>query len=60
MIKMYLVLTFLFHEEGGLHSSHRVVHYTLVLTKGAGVSCCHSDHKLSITSCGDDSAILDP
>ena len=50
MIKMYLVLTFLFHEEGGLHSSHRVVHYTLVLTKGAGVICCHSDHKLFITS----------
>ena len=58
-IAIYNFITFLFYEEWSLHCSHWVVHYTHVSTKGVGVICCYTDHKLVIASCGDDSAILD-
>ena len=58
---MYLrLITFLFHEEWGLHCGHRVVHYTLVLTKGMSVIWYYIECKLIRFTCGDDSAILDP
>ena len=59
-ISLTTIITFLFHEEWGFHWSYWVVYKTHISTKGMGVICCYSDHKLFITRCGDDSAILDP
>ena len=58
-IRIHIFITFLFYGEWRFHCSRWVVHYTLVSTKGVGVICCYTDHKLIIASCGDDSAILD-
>jgi len=55
-----ILITFLFHKERCFCSSHCVVHQAYILTKGIIITSCYSDGELVGSSCGDDTAILNP
>jgi len=55
-----VIITFLFHKKQCFCGSHCVVHQAYILTKGIVITSCYSDGELVGSSCGDDTAILDP